>query len=91
MKQPGPKHAKHAEREPPAPRSLLGRALKGFGRFWWDFLVGDTPELFVATVVGLGVIAMIAKTVSATAAWVVLPVLVVAALLGSVLRGRRRA
>ena len=24
------------------------RVIKGFGMFWWDFLVGDTPEIFVA-------------------------------------------
>src|SRR5205085_8121387 len=22
----------------------VGRAVVAFGRFWWDFLVGDTPE-----------------------------------------------
>jgi hypothetical protein len=65
------------------------RWLKAFGRFWWDFLVGDTPELFVATVVILGVTAALAKTVSTTAAWVTMPILVVAALAVSVWRGRR--
>ncbi len=24
-------------------------ALQAFGRFWWDFLVGDTPELAAGT------------------------------------------
>ncbi|MGH9169476.1 MAG: hypothetical protein ACRD0Z_01145 [Acidimicrobiales bacterium] len=31
------------------------RALTAFGRFWWDFLVGDTPELLVATLVVIAV------------------------------------
>ena len=26
----------------------IGRAARLFGSFWWDFLVGDTPELFIA-------------------------------------------
>jgi hypothetical protein len=63
--------------------------LKAFGRFWWDFLVGDTPELFVATVLILGVTAVLAKAVSTTAAWVTMPILVTCALVVSVWRGRR--
>jgi hypothetical protein len=65
------------------------RALRAFGHFWWDFLIGDTPELFVAVLVIVGIVAVLAKTVSTTAAWIVVPVLVIAALVGSVLRGRR--
>jgi hypothetical protein len=62
---------------------------KAFGQFWWDFLVGDTPELFIAVVLILGITVFLAKDVSTTAAWVSMPVLVIAALLASVLRGRR--
>jgi hypothetical protein len=29
--------------------AALGKALRAFGHFWWDFLIGDTPELAVAT------------------------------------------
>lgn len=29
--------------------------LKGFLNFWWEFLVGDTPEIFVGILVVLGV------------------------------------
>jgi hypothetical protein len=68
--------------------ALPVRWLRAFGRFWWDFLVGDTPELFLATVLILGVTVILAKAVSTTAAWVVMPVLVVAALVTSVRRGR---
>jgi hypothetical protein len=69
--------------------ALPVRWLKAFGRFWWDFLVGDTPELFVAAVVILGITAALAKTVSTTAAWVIMPVLVMATLAMSVWRARR--
>jgi hypothetical protein len=30
------------------------RWLSAFGRFWWDFLIGDTPELFLAVLVVIG-------------------------------------
>jgi hypothetical protein len=26
----------------------IGRTARSFGSFWWDFLIGDTPELFVS-------------------------------------------
>jgi hypothetical protein len=65
------------------------RAVVAFGRFWWDFLVGDTPELTVAVIVILGVVALLAKTASSTVAWILLPILVIVAYVLSVLRGRR--
>jgi hypothetical protein len=65
----------------------LIRLCKGFGMFWWDFLVGDTPELFVATVVVVGVTAVLGHVWHArVAATVVLPVLVISALVISVRR-----
>jgi hypothetical protein len=64
------------------------RWLLAFGRFWWDFLVGDTPELTAATLVIVGFTLALAKGVSTTAAWVTLPLLVIVALVLSVLRGR---
>jgi hypothetical protein len=72
-----------------APAALPVRWLKAFGRFWWDFLVGDTPELFVATVLILAITAVLAKAVSTTAAWVSMPIMVTGALVASVWRGRR--
>ena len=51
--------------------------------------MGDTPELFVAMLVILGITVGLAKGVSTTAAWVTMPVLVAGALIASVLRGRR--
>lgn len=67
--------------------SLVVRLLKGFGMFWWDFLVGDTPELFVAAVVIIGVVAVISETWRAnTVAVITLPVLAILALAFSVKR-----
>ena len=42
--------------------SVITRLIKGFGRFWWDFLVGDTPELFVAALVIIGVTALLSES-----------------------------
>lgn len=76
---------------PDTDRPLARRWARAFGMFWWDFLVGDTPELTAATVVIVGVTVALAKGVSTTAAWVTLPVLVILALVLSVLRARGRA
>jgi hypothetical protein len=35
--------------------AAISRGLRAFGRFWWEFLVGDTPELFVATLCVVGI------------------------------------
>lgn len=66
---------------------FLGRWFRAFGLFWWDFLVGDTPEIALAVVVILAVISLISVVAGASAvAVVVLPVLVLATLLVSVRR-----
>ncbi len=68
---------------------VITRSLTAFGRFWWDFLVGDTPELFVATLVIVGVAFALRHE-----HWVdvfALPALVIAVLLTSSLRGARRS
>jgi hypothetical protein len=65
------------------------RAIKAFGHFWWDFLVGDTPELALAT----GVIVAVAFLLAGSH-WlgaILLPLLAAGFLLLSTLRGRRRA
>ena len=65
--------------------------LSGFGRFWWDFLVGDTPELFVGAVAVVGLVALACVDHRLrTAAAVALPVLVAAVLVASVRRASRR-
>ncbi len=66
---------------------LVVRLLKGFAMFWWDFLVGDTPELFVAALVIIGAVSLISERWHAnTTAVVVLPLLAIAALALSVKR-----
>jgi hypothetical protein len=68
--------------------AAVGRLLRAFGHFWWDFLVGDTPELALAT----GIIVAVAFLLGGTH-WLgalALPLLAAAFLLASTLRGRRR-
>ena len=65
-----------------------GRLLSAFGRFWWEFIVGDTPELAVG--VALVVVAawgLVAAGVPIGA--VLLPVALLLLLTASVWRGRR--
>ena len=62
------------------------RLLKGFGMFWWDFLVGDTPELFIASLVIIGAIAGLRGAGYNTAAVIALPVLAILSLAISVQR-----
>jgi hypothetical protein len=68
--------------------SVVTRWARAFGAFWWDFLVGDTPELFVATVV-IVVLALIVGH-HRVLAMILLPVLAVLFLVVSAYRGRRR-
>ena len=59
------------------------------GRFLWDFIVGDTPELALAT----GVIVAVAFLLGGSE-WlgaILLPLLTAGFLLASTLRGRKRA
>ncbi len=67
----------------------ITKALRAFGHFWWDFLVGDTPELALAT----GVIVAVAFLVDGerVVAVILLPLVAAGFLLLSALRGRRRA
>jgi hypothetical protein len=66
------------------------RVVKAFAGFWWDFLIGDTPELFVGVLVIVGIVLALVKAVSLNSlATVALPGLVVVLLAGSVLQARR--
>lgn len=70
--------------------SWLARGLKGFGMFWWDFLVGDTPEITIVVLVILGVVALASEVAHLNVlAYVALPVLAITALTISVARARR--
>jgi hypothetical protein len=68
---------------------LVVRGVKAFGKFWWDFLIGDTPELFLAT----GIIVALAFLIDGErlVGVILLPLVAAAFLLASTLRGRRRA
>ncbi len=67
---------------------VVTRAVRAFGHFWWDFLVGDTPELFVAMLVLVGV--AFALRHDRIADVVLLPLLAAVAVVGSAWRGRKR-
>jgi len=72
--------------------ALARRALRGFAMFWWDFLVGDTPELFVAALVTIGAVAWISQVVHSNAgAIITLLVLAIGALALSLWRAQRGA
>jgi hypothetical protein len=67
--------------------SVIAKGLRAFGRFWWDFVIGDTPELALAT----GVIIAVAF-ILAGSRWlgaILLPLLAAGFLFVSALRGRR--
>jgi hypothetical protein len=71
-------------------KSSLQRLLKAFAAFWWDFFVGETPELFVSVVVIIGVVAIISNGAHNNAvAVVLLPALVIFALTISLARARK--
>jgi hypothetical protein len=62
-----------------------------FGRFWWEFLVGDTPELLVGALMAVGAAALLVHGIGVKPVVVfALPVLVVAILVLSSLRARAR-
>lgn len=69
----------------------MRRAVVAFGRFWWEFLVGDTPELLVGSLVAIGIADLLVHNVGVRAVVVgALPVLVVGILALSTFRARRR-
>ncbi len=69
---------------------VRSRWLRAFGRFWWDFLIGDTPELFIGAVVVVGAAALLCTVTGARhAAAFVLPALVAGLLSLSVWRASR--
>jgi hypothetical protein len=56
--------------------------IAAFGRFWWDFVVGDDWMAAAGVVIGLGLTA-------ALEAWWVLPIVVAVVLTLSVVRATR--
>jgi hypothetical protein len=70
------------------PFGLLWRGLVVFGRFWWDFLVGDTPEIFVGVLATIGLVVLLRH--DAGVALVVMPAAVTVVLVASLARSRLR-
>jgi len=69
--------------------AAIARAARWLGRFLWDFIIGDTPEVALAT----GAIVAIAFLLAGSE-WlgaILLPLLAAGFLLASTLRGRKRA
>ena len=62
---------------------------RAFAHFWWDFFVGDTPELALATAAIVGLAFLLAGDHWAGA--VLLPLVAAGFLFASTYRGRRRA
>jgi hypothetical protein len=67
--------------------SRVTAALRGFGAFWWDFIVGDDWRIAASIVVALAITAAVATT--AVAAWWIVPVFVVVTLVLSLRRATR--
>jgi hypothetical protein len=59
-----------------------------FGRFWWEFLIGENPDAFVGAVVIIAAALLLRHERDVAIA--VIPVLTVVALVGSAYRGRKR-
>jgi hypothetical protein len=58
--------------------------VRRFGRFWWDFVVGDDWRVAVGVALALGLTALLATT--SAPAWLVLPLAVAAVLWMSLAR-----
>jgi hypothetical protein len=67
----------------------IRRGLRAFGHFWWDFLIGDAPELFAATVVVV-VLALLLRH-HRQVAYIVIPLAAVLMLVASTLRAAGRS
>ena len=63
------------------------RCIRSFGRFWWDFIVGDDWRVAAGLAVALGLTWLLAH--HDLAAWWVLPVAVALVLAQSVRREAR--
>ena len=70
--------------------TAVARVLRAFGHFWWDFLIGDTPELALATGAIVGLAFLLAGGTWIVGA-ILLPLVAAAFLFLSTYRGRRRA
>jgi hypothetical protein len=63
------------------------RHVTAFGRFWWDFVVGDDWRVALGLLAALGLTALLVE--ESVTAWWLLPPAVMAILAESVLRAAR--
>ena len=68
----------------------MTRMARAFALFWWDFLVGDTPELTIGVLVALGAVYLFPKG-STLAGTVLYAVVVVTVALSLTIEARRFA
>ena len=60
--------------------------VRGFGRFWWAFVIGDDWRLALGGGCALGVTGVLATT--SVPAWWAAPAIVIALLIGTLARAR---
>ena len=65
------------------------RYLRSFGRFWWNFIVGDDWRVAAGLVVALGLTALLVN--QSIVAWWLLPLAVIAVLAESLRRATRHS
>lgn len=71
-------------------QSVVAKVVVGFLRFWWDFLVGETPEIFVGTVAIFIIVELLLHLgVAAIVYYVSGPLMVLVLLNASVFRAYR--
>jgi hypothetical protein len=63
------------------------KRLRAFGRFWWDFVVGDDPRAAMGIVIAIGATASLAT--AGVDAWWLMPVAVACVLALSLRREMR--
>jgi hypothetical protein len=64
------------------------RALRRFGSFWWDFVVGDDWRLALSAAFALAITAVVAN--QGASSWWITPLVVTTALVATVRTTRRR-
>lgn len=69
--------------------SSIGRGIRAFGQFWWDFIVGEDVTLAIAVVIGLGAVAWLHHATKIPAWWI-LPVIWALGVVYSLVRVARR-
>lgn len=64
------------------------RRLRAFGRFWWDFVIGDDWRIAAGVALAIATVALLAHEAHLTAWWL-LPLAVAALLYASLRRATR--